>query len=262
MEKGKFFQWVCGPESSQVLFISVKFRESSTEVRSSTRFAYWKAAADLPVHKLFLRDPHRSHYHHGVPGLAKTIYGIRDAVVERCNRFGIRRVVLLGASQGGYMALALGKVIEDSCPELAIEVLAYDPQTQLGYRGEDSSGRKWGLIRGPSPTPELMDLHEVFASRPPNRPHHCYRIIHGSEREDIGYAENLRRATLSENYCMVPWRRRLTFRKSRRKESVHGSEIVRENASGALRRKLVRAMRLGSEFFESPGYGDQLAVAA
>lgn len=247
MEKTRYFHWEETP-GSPFLFVSCKYRESEEEINRETKFAYWRASRDFPAHRIYLRDPHRSHYHHGIPGLADDLHDLCDRLMWFIWSREIRKVVLLGASQGGYLALVLGKLIELRDPRLHLRSFSYDPQTKLRYQpgvgsilvdGSEPKYR-WGYIRGPSPTPELMDLKDLFAAHPPRKGRHRFYVHYGTEEEDIHYAENLRRATEWPTYCELNWRRRLIIRQVRRRRSVHGSEIVRQNQTGRLQARLQR----------------------
>jgi len=233
---------------SRYLFISCKYRETAEELERGDAFAYWKASQALCAHRVYLRDPHRSHYHHGIPEIADDLLELADRIVWFIWRHEVRKVILLGASQGGYLALLLGKLIELRDTRLHIRCFAYDPQTHLRYRkgGETDPGRgeqteyRWGYIRGPSPTPEFMNLKDLFAKNPSPKGRQRFYVHHGTEEEDIRYADNLREATRWPAYEGLPWRRRLIIRQVRRRESVHGSEIVRQNQTGKLQALLQR----------------------
>jgi len=234
-------------QGSPYLFISCKYRETPEEL-SGPAFAYWKTSQSFPTHRLYLRDPFRSHYHHGIPDIAENLNDLTDHIMWYIWNRDVRKVVLLGASQGGYLALLLGKLIELRDTRLHIRCYSYDPQTHLRYRqqGETEPGRgeqpefRWGYIRGPSPTPEYLDLKALFAQNPSPKGRHRFYVHHGTEEEDIRYADNLREATRWPAYENLSWRRRLIIRQVRRRESVHGSEIVRQNQTGKLQALLLR----------------------
>ncbi len=235
-----FHQFVEAGESD-ALFVSVKYRESEEEVGHRS-FAYWRVVDGLPVHKLFLRDPYRTHYHHGIPRLGSTIYDIRDQVLACIRARGVRRMVVLGASQGGYMALVLAKRVGVAEPALAIRCLAYDPQTRLRYRDSQAAALyRWGYIQSPSPTPELMNVQALFRRHPPRSHRQKYLVLYGTETEDIEHAQHLLAAVQDPAYATIAWQRRLILRQCRRKHSAHGSQIVRESERGRLRERIAAA---------------------
>lgn len=54
---------------------------------------------------LLLRDPHRSHYHDGIPGLGADLTAISRSLATYVHESGYRRVVALGTSAGGVPAV-------------------------------------------------------------------------------------------------------------------------------------------------------------
>ncbi len=224
---------------SYSLLISIRHRESEEELQNPTAFSFWKVLSDLPVNRMFMRDPHRTHFHRGIPDIANDLYELRDYILEYIESRRVERLVLVGTSAGGYTALVLGKLIEILRPQLPLRVHAYDPQTSLRYEAmREKSPHKWGFIKEPSPTPELMSVVPLFRDNP-SKGDQKYTIVIGTDWEDHEYASELR--TLSE----MPeyggrWRPRLIFRRTRKKESTHGTEIVRQTQDGRLRKIVFR----------------------
>lgn len=224
---------------SYSLLISIRHRESEEELQNPTAFSFWKVLSDLPVNRMFLRDPHRTHYHRGIPDIANDLYELRDYILEYLQSRHIERLVLVGTSAGGYTALILGKLIEIQRPELPLRVHAYDPQSILRYESvRGKTPHNWGFIKKPSPTPELMQVAPLFRENP-SKGDQRYTIVIGTEWEDHEYAAAMTPLTEMPEYG-GRWRPRLVFRRTRKKESLHGTEIVRQTKDGRLRKIVFR----------------------
>jgi pimeloyl-ACP methyl ester carboxylesterase len=220
---------------SYALFISIRHRESEEELQNPHAFSFWKAFSDLPVNRMFLRDPHRTHYHRGIPDIGNDLYELRDYILEYIESRRIERVVVVGTSAGGYAALVIAKLLEMKRPDLPLRVHAYDPQTSLRYETmRDRCRQRWGFIKAPSPTPELMEVVPLFRQNPSTGDQR-YKAIIGTEWEDHEYAAELRTLNELPEYGSR-WRPRLVLRNTRKKESLHGTEIVRQTRDGRLRK--------------------------
>ncbi len=221
---------------SYALFISIRHRESEEELKNPHAFSFWKAFSDLPVNRMFLRDPHRTHFHRGIPDIANDLYELRDYILEYIRSRRIERLVIVGTSAGGYTALVLGKLIEIHLPKLPLRVHAYDPQTSLRYESmREKSRHQWGFIKEPSPTPELMQVAPLFRDHPSTGDQR-YKVIIGTEWEDHEYASELAALAAEVPAYGSRWRPRLVLRRTRKKQSLHGTEIVRQTQDGRLRK--------------------------
>jgi hypothetical protein len=90
-------------------------------------FSFLNAIGELTASKIFVRDPHRAWYHHGVPGLGDSIDAVASALKDLARASGARRIVTVGTSVGGYAALVFGRLLD------AEAVLAFSPPTFLGW---------------------------------------------------------------------------------------------------------------------------------
>jgi predicted RNA-binding protein YlqC (UPF0109 family) len=93
--------------------------------------------AGWPVHRLYLRDPHRAGFMLGVPGV-----GDLAAFGKRLRRYrrdvGAERVVTTGASAGGFSAIVIGLLMN------ADEVHAFAPVTFFDAENRARYGdRRW-----------------------------------------------------------------------------------------------------------------------
>jgi hypothetical protein len=116
-------------------------------------FEFFKQTAGLPVKKAFFRDPRRGWYQLGIPGVGDTILDIRAFLDDLVKRSGARRLVMAGASAGGYAALLFGAWCH------ADVVLAFSPQTFIDVENRQNVGdSRW--------QPQIDALHASLRNRP------------------------------------------------------------------------------------------------
>lgn len=140
------------------------------------RFEFLRAAASLPVQRLYLRDHVQAWYQRGVLGLGDDIASTARALQERIDAARVRRLVVAGNSAGGYAALLFGHLLR------ADAVLAFSPRSFVGWRQRvrHRDFRRWrelaALSRSGGPDPAFEDLVAVFGDAP------------GFARADVHYA--------------------------------------------------------------------------
>jgi hypothetical protein len=88
-------------------------------------FEFVKLLSDIDVHKMFLRDPNRHWFQNGAPGIADDVRGVAAHIRSECAKRGVRRVVVVGSSAGGFSALLFGMLLG------ADEVHSFSPRTRL-----------------------------------------------------------------------------------------------------------------------------------
>ncbi len=129
-------------------------------------FEFFRLTSTMPGKKAFLRDPRRGWYQLGIPGVGESAAEIRrflDDVIARAN---VERVVMAGASAGGYAALLFGVWCGAS------EVLAFSPQTfidpaQRSAQGDDRWAPQIADLYAAMPgRAATLDLREVLAEAP------------------------------------------------------------------------------------------------
>ena len=137
-------------------------------------FEFFRMTSRFPVKKVFLRDPRRAWYQRGVPGIGDSsadVHGFLGATIERANA---DRVVMAGASAGGFAAILFGT----QCG--VDEVLAFSPQTFIDPDNRKHAGdSRWQeqidalqlALMGQSPTLDLLDILPATIERTRYRVH-------------------------------------------------------------------------------------------
>jgi hypothetical protein len=115
-------------------------------------FEFFRMTAGYPAKKAFLRDPRRGWYQLGLPGVGETAADVRRLLDEVIARSGAERVVMAGASAGGYAALLFGTWCR------ADEVIAFSPQTFI----DADNRRTLGDDRWPD---QIANLHALMTGR-------------------------------------------------------------------------------------------------
>jgi len=88
-------------------------------------FEFLALTGDLPVKRIFLRDPRRSWYHRGLPERGDTLTDVADSLRGEIADLGVERLVVAGNSGGGYAALVYGTLLRANL------VLSFSPRTVL-----------------------------------------------------------------------------------------------------------------------------------
>ncbi len=88
-------------------------------------FEFFSLTAQVPVKRLFVRDLRQAWYHRGIPRYGSGVPQVADALRPLLARQEVDRLVVAGASAGGYAALLFGTLLG------AEEVLCFAPQTVL-----------------------------------------------------------------------------------------------------------------------------------
>ena len=91
-------------------------------------FEFFRLTSEMPGKKAFLRDPRRGWYQRGIPGIGDSALDVRDYLSRVIDRANVDRVVMAGASAGGYAALLFAAWCG------ADEAIAFSPQTFIGER--------------------------------------------------------------------------------------------------------------------------------
>jgi hypothetical protein len=111
-------------------------------------FEFFRLTSGFPAKKAFLRDPRRGWYQLGIPGVGDSPADVRAFLSAAVARARAERVVMAGASAGGFAALLFGTWCG------ADEVIAFSAQTFV-----DAKNRR---LAGDSRWPEQIDaLHQA-----------------------------------------------------------------------------------------------------
>jgi hypothetical protein len=113
------------------------------------RFEFFRFLAGLDVGRVFLRDHEQAWYQLGVRGVADTVDGVGDHLLELLGEAAIRRAVFTGGSMGAYVAMLLGSRLG------VAEVQAFAPQTFISrvlrryykdFRWQKQINQTWASI--------------------------------------------------------------------------------------------------------------------
>ncbi len=107
---------------SRTLLLTLGGLGSSGRVPS---FEFGSITREIPVKRLFVRDPHQSWYHRGMPQDGTTLATVAESLRELLAPHDVNRLVVAGNSAGGYAALVFGTLLG------ADTVLSFAPQTVL-----------------------------------------------------------------------------------------------------------------------------------
>jgi hypothetical protein len=88
-------------------------------------FEFFKATDEIACKRLFVRDVKQAWYQMGLPGYGDDFVSVADALRELIAGYDVDRLVLAGASAGGYAALAFGTLLG------ADRVLCFAPQSTI-----------------------------------------------------------------------------------------------------------------------------------
>lgn len=115
-------------------------------------FEFFRLTAEFPGQKVFLRDPSRAWYQLGIPGIGDSAGAVRDFLEQTIARSGAERVIMAGASAGGFAALLFGAWCDIDA------VLAFSPQTFIDAENRRRHGDdRW--------QPQIEALYEAIDGR-------------------------------------------------------------------------------------------------
>jgi hypothetical protein len=114
-------------------------------------FEFFRLTSGFPARKVFLRDPRLGWYQLGIPGVGDSSGAVRDLLSAAIERARPERVVMAGASAGGFAALLFGAWCA------ADEVIAFSPQSFVDAENRrQAADTRW---------PEQIDaLHQSLAA--------------------------------------------------------------------------------------------------
>ena len=126
-------------------------------------FEFFRLTAGMPGKKAFLRDPRRGWYQLGLPGVGPTVQDVRRYLDQIIASADVDRVVMAGASAGGYAAMLFGAWCS------ADHVLAFSPQTYIDAAHRAATGdNRWepqiDQLHAAKPPAAIYDLRDVLSS--------------------------------------------------------------------------------------------------
>lgn len=173
--------------------LAVAFGGIAMSVGGIPPFEFFRVLNEaVPAKKLLLRDRNQSWYHRGVDGFGGDIAGVEAAIRRIVEREQPHKLVMLGASAGGYAALLFGRLLG------AAEIHAFGPQTFIGpglrLRHLDYRWSKlWlSLMLSGRYQPRYGDLYRVF-KRTPSRQGRVVVHYSDGDRFDNAHARRLGR---------------------------------------------------------------------
>jgi hypothetical protein len=129
-------------------------------------FEFFRLTAGMPGKKAFLRDPRRGWYQLGLPGVGPTSQDVRRYLDRVIAEADVDRVVMAGASAGGYAAMLFGAWCG------ADHVLAFSPQTFIDAANRAAAGdNRWepqiDHLHAVNPPEAVYDLRDVLGGTSP-----------------------------------------------------------------------------------------------
>jgi len=88
-------------------------------------FEFFRATADFPIKRMFVRDLRQAWYHHGIPDGGDDIEELAGHLERTIAPHQVDRLVVTGTSAGGYAALVFGALLG------AETAISFAPQTVL-----------------------------------------------------------------------------------------------------------------------------------
>ncbi|MCC6315076.1 MAG: hypothetical protein IT337_13815 [Thermomicrobiales bacterium] len=198
-------------------------------------FEFFRVTAGYPVKRLFLRDPLRAWYLRGLPGVGTDAAALAGALRGTIAAAGVERVVMAGASAGGFAAVLFGSWLRVD------RVIAFSPQSFVDApnrraAGDDRWAEQIAALHGAlGPEHALYDLRGRLAGSDPLPALELH--VGGGDALDVAHARRLADlpgATLVEydggGHRLVRW-----LRDSGRLEPIllHALGLVDDGRSGA-----------------------------
>jgi pimeloyl-ACP methyl ester carboxylesterase len=161
-------------------------------------FEFFRLTAGMPGKKAFLRDPRRGWYQLGLPGVGPTAQDVRRYLDQVIAEADVDRVVMAGASAGGYAAMLFGAWCG------ADHVLAFSPQTFIDAANRAAAGdHRWepqiGHLLAANPPGAVYDLRDLLAT---SAGPHIALHVSTDDPLDLLHAHrlaNLRNVTITEH---------------------------------------------------------------
>jgi pimeloyl-ACP methyl ester carboxylesterase len=149
-------------------------------------FDFRRATHPLGVKRLFLRDPHMMWYQKGTPGISDDVPGIVAFLRQIIASEGVKRIVMIGNSGGGFSALLFGALLGVD------EIHAFNPPTRLREPDDTSAPEQLAALElEKGKNIPYLDIREIFREhlRPATK---VYIHYSRGESRDTRHAKYLR----------------------------------------------------------------------
>lgn len=107
---------------------------------------------EMITNKIFIMDKSNSWYHNGIDGLTRNIQESIDLIKDMIKDKKYSKILCVGASMGGYMALLTGRLIG------ATNIIAFSPQTFL----DEENRKKHGDTRWIDEIKKMYDTDKSY----------------------------------------------------------------------------------------------------
>jgi len=149
-----------------------------------TTFNFMNSLKDVNANVIFVRDPGRTWYNGPIEGIGENSHEIGLKLGELVSSLNTKQLYLLGASSGGFAALAYAKELKAS------RVLAFSPQTNISIDYLSSVGElRWIKLISRIRNPTIVDASPLVADAAGSE---CHLIVGRRVELDVVYAERLR----------------------------------------------------------------------
>lgn len=149
-----------------------------------TTFNFMNSLKGVNANVIFVRDPARTWYNGPIEGIGRNSREIARKLGELVSSLSTKQLYLLGASSGGFAALAYAKELK------ATRVLAFSPQTSISVDYLNSVGElRWIKLISRIKSPSIVDASPLIAEATRLE---CHLIVGSRMQLDTVYAERLR----------------------------------------------------------------------
>ena len=153
-------------------------------------FEFFRVTGDYPVKRLYVRDPLRAWYLRGLPGVGTDAEALATAFRRAIEAARAGRVVMVGASAGGFAALLFGAWLGVDT------VVAFSPQTTIGRADRSQLGDERWLDQIATVHAALGDEHPHYDvaphlhQRPPQT--RCEVHVSANDALDVAHGGRVR----------------------------------------------------------------------
>ena len=120
-------------------------------------FDFRRATSPLGVKRLFLRDPNMMWYQKGTPGVGDDVPAVTEFLRKVIAQEGVKRVVMIGNSGGGFAALLFGALVGVE------EIHAFNPPTLLREPDDTSAPEQLQALEAEKGRDiPYLDIRDVF----------------------------------------------------------------------------------------------------